>query len=99
MWNLLSGTLDTAAIVLLSTAVLLALFVGFCVLLNLPKLRSSGGSSRVVRSLDEALGQRESYLPPDAPRGPADQLRTPELLETQRVDQLRDAESPGLPHA
>ena len=26
--------------------------------------------------------EKLDYLPPDAPRGPADQLRTPELLET-----------------
>jgi hypothetical protein len=37
----------------------------------------------VHRSLDEMVGQDQyaKYLPPDAPRGPADQLRTPELLE------------------
>lgn len=66
---------------LVSTGVLLALFVGFCVLFNLPKLRPSGRHSRVVRSLDEALGDPQQYLPPTAPRGPVDQLRTPELLE------------------
>lgn len=66
---------------LVSTAVLLALFIGFCVLFNLPKLRSSGRHSRVVRSLDEALGGTQDYLPPTAPHGPVDQLRTPELLE------------------
>ena len=66
---------------LVSTAVLLALFVGFCVLFNLPKLRPSGRGSRVVRSLDEAVGEPQRYFPPDAPRGRTDQLRTPELLE------------------
>jgi hypothetical protein len=37
----------------------------------------------VNKSLDELVGQDQyaRYLPPDAPRGPADQLRTPELLE------------------
>ncbi len=69
---------------LVSTGVLLLLFVGFCVLFNLPKLRPSGRHSRVVRSLDEALGQTQTYLPPSAPRGPVDQLRTPELLEAER---------------
>ena len=82
------GPLWPAAVItlqalLVSSAVLLALFVGFTVLLNLPKLRRSRRRSRVVRSLDEALGRQEAYLPPDAPRGPADQLRTPELLEAQ----------------
>jgi hypothetical protein len=66
---------------LVSTGVLLALFVGFCVLFNLPKLRRSGRGSRVVRSLDEAVGEPQRYFPPDAPRGRTDQLRTPELLE------------------
>lgn len=69
---------------LVSTGVLLALFIGFCVLFNLPKLRASGRHSRVVRSLDEALGDTPQYLPPDAPRGVTDQLRTPELLEAAR---------------
>ena len=71
--------------VLVSTGVLLALFVGFCVLFNLPKLRASGRHSRVVRSLDEALSDApQQYLPPDAPRGRTDQLRTPELLEARQ---------------
>ena len=74
--------LGTLQGLLVSTVVLLALFVGFCVLFNLPKLRSSGRHSRTVRSLDEALSDTpQQYLPPDAPRGPTDQLRTPELLE------------------
>ena len=75
------GTLQGLAV---STGVLLALFIGFCVIFNLPKLRASGRHSRIVRSLDEALDDKpQQYLPPDAPRGPADQLRTPELLEAQ----------------
>ena len=74
--------LGTLQGLLVSTGVLLALFVGFCVLFNLPKLRASGRHSRVVRSLDEALSDApQQYLPPDAPRGRTDQLRTPELLE------------------
>lgn len=77
------GALLTLQALLVSSAVLLLLFAGFSVLFNFPKLRPSGRRSRVVRSLDEALGVRQTYLPPDAPRGPADQLRTPELLETQ----------------
>ena len=81
--TLLPAALGTLQGLLVSSAVLLAVFIGFCVILNLPKLRPSGRHSRVVRSLDEALGGRASYLPPDAPRGPADQLRTPELLEAK----------------
>ena len=83
MNGLLSGALGTVLGLTISSVVLLALFVGFCVLLNFPKLRPSGRRSRVVRSLDEALGRPEAYLPPDAPRGPADQLATPELLEAR----------------
>lgn len=62
---------------------LLAVFIGFCVILNLPKLRASSKKSLVIRSLDERVGAAAPvhYLPPNAPRGPADQLHTPELLE------------------
>jgi hypothetical protein len=81
--ELLPAALGTIQGLIVSTSVLLALFVGFCVLLNLAKLRPSGRHSRTVRSLDEAMGRPEAYLSPDAPRGPADQLRTPELLEAQ----------------
>jgi hypothetical protein len=81
--DLMPAALGTLQGLLVSTGVLLALFIGFCVILNLPKLRPSGRHSRVVRSLDEAVGHGEAYLPPDAPRGRTDQLRTPELLEAQ----------------
>ena len=67
-----------------STVFVLALFLGFCIILGFPKLRPTAGrKSMVVRSLDETVGQQEfaKYLPPDAPRGPIDVLRTPELLE------------------
>jgi hypothetical protein len=67
-----------------STIFLLALFIGFCVLFNLRKLKPRGSRARVVRNLDERLGTAPEYLPPDAPRGPADQLQTPELLEAHR---------------
>lgn len=77
------GALGTLQGLLVSTGVLLLIFAGFSVLFNLPKLRPSGRHSRVVRSLDEALGRRQTYLPGDAPRGPVDQLSTPELRETR----------------
>ena len=64
-----------------STAFLLALFVGFCFLAGLPKLRRRSRGSRFARNLNERIEGEARYLPPDAPRGPADQLRTPELLE------------------
>ena len=78
---LMSGALAALVGLVVSTAVVLAGFIGFCVLFNLLKLRPSGRQSRVVRSLEEAVGQRSPYLTPDAPRGRVDQLRTPELLE------------------
>lgn len=82
--GLLPGAAGTVQGLVLSSLVLLALFVGFCVIFNLPKLRRRGRHSPVVRSLDEALGTPERYLTPDAPRGPVDQLQTPELLQARR---------------
>ena len=64
-----------------STVFLLAVFVGFCVVVGFTKHRAIGKASLVVRSLDDRLGTGARYLSPDAPRGPADQLRSPELLE------------------
>jgi hypothetical protein len=77
------GALGTLQGLVISSAALLALFIGFCVIFNLPKLRASGRHTRVVRGLDELVGVPQTYLPPDAPRGTVDQLRTPELLESQ----------------
>jgi len=51
-----------------SMAVLVGLLLGFCTLFVFPKLRRRGG---------------ETYFTPDAPHGPVDQLRTPELLESK----------------
>jgi hypothetical protein len=53
---------------------LLALFIGFCVIFNLPKLRQTSRNSMVIKSLDERVGEPIHYLPPDAPRGTVDQL-------------------------
>jgi hypothetical protein len=65
-----------------STVFVLALFIGFCVLVGLTKLKRTAGNTPVVKSLDETLSHRPmAYLLPSAPRGPADQLRSPELLE------------------
>jgi hypothetical protein len=66
-----------------TTLFLLALWIGFCVVAGFSKLRPTSRKTRVVRSLDELVGQEAHarFLPPDAPRGPVDQLRTPELLE------------------
>ena len=67
-----------------STVFVLALFLGFCIILGFPKLRSTiGRKSMVIKSLEEKVGQEAfvRYMPPDAPRGPIDVLKTPELLE------------------
>jgi hypothetical protein len=83
-WNLLAifGTAFGA-----SSVFILALFLGFCILFGFPKLRSTlGHKSMVIKSLEERVGQEAfvRYMPPDAPRGPVDVLRTPELLERAR---------------
>lgn len=77
------GALGTLQGLLVSTGVLLLIFIGFSILFNLPKLRPSGRHSRVVRGLDEALGIPQTYLPGSVRRGPVDQLSTPELKETR----------------
>jgi hypothetical protein len=66
-----------------STVFVLALFIGFCVVVGFTKTKkTAGGSAPVVKSLDERIThQPMAYLAPTAPRGPADQLKAPELLE------------------
>lgn len=65
-----------------STVFVLALFIGFCVVVGFTKLKRTSGNARVVKSLDEAVSRQPvQYLPPTAPRGPADQLKSPELVE------------------
>ncbi len=66
----------------LSSLFVLALFIGFCVIVGFTKTKRTAGAALVVKSLDERLThQPVDYLAPNAPRGPADQLRAPELLE------------------
>ena len=66
-----------------TTIFVLGLFIGFCVVLGFTKTKkTAGGSARVIKSLDERFSHRPmAYLAPSAPRGPADQLKAPELLE------------------
>lgn len=65
-----------------SSVFVLALFIGFCVLVGLTKTKRTAGDAPVIKSLDERINRSPmTYLPPDAPRGPADQLRAPELVE------------------
>ena len=66
-----------------STVFVLALFIGFCVIVGFTKLKKTAGDAMVVKSLDETIShQPMAYLAPTAPRGPADQLQSPELQET-----------------
>lgn len=84
VWNL-GAIFGTAFIA--STVFILALFLGFCTIFGFPKLRSTlGHKSMVIKSLEERVGQERyvRYMGPDAPRGPIDVLKTPELLERAR---------------
>lgn len=66
-----------------STVFILALFIGFCVIVGFTKTKkTAGGAAVVIKSLDERISHRPfEYLAPGAPRGPADQLKSPELAE------------------
>lgn len=65
-----------------SAVFVLALFIGFCVILGFTKTKRTAGSAPVIKSLDERMTHKPvDYLAPTAPRGPADQLKAPELLE------------------
>jgi hypothetical protein len=81
--SILPGAVGTLQGLAVSTLSLLLLFIGFCLILGLPKLRRSGRHSRVVRGLDELVGVPQAYLPAEAPGGTVDQLNTPELLESR----------------
>ncbi len=67
-----------------STVFVLVLFIGFCVVVGFTKTKkTAGGTAAVVKSLDERIThQPMAYLAPSAPRGPADQLKAPELMES-----------------
>lgn len=82
MSDVLDIALGTLVGVVSSNVFVVGLFVGFCVLVGLAKLKRTAGRGPVLKSLDEAVTQQPTrYLSPSAPHGPADQLRTPELLE------------------
>jgi len=80
LWSIASGFIQGFVS---SSVFILVLFIGFCVVVGFTKLkRTAGGNATVVKSLDERLShQPMAYLSPTAPRGPADQLRAPELVE------------------
>ena len=52
---------------------LLVLMIGFCFLFDWTKFRPTR-KSKTIKSLDELVGPAIRFLPPDAPRGPSDQL-------------------------
>lgn len=65
-----------------STAFVLVLFIGFCIVVGFTKTKRTAGNTPVIKSLDEAVSRQAFvYLSPTAPRGPADQLHSPELRE------------------
>ena len=78
--HIVLGTLQGLAS---STVFVLALFIGFCVIVGFTKTKkTAGGSASVVKSLDERISHKPMvYLSPTDPRGPADQLKAPELVE------------------
>ena len=65
---LVQGTASGAVFVLL-------LLIGACLALDVFKLRKSGPATMTVRSLDEAMGKAETYLPSSTPRGVTDRLK------------------------
>jgi len=69
-----------------SSAFVLALFIGFCVVVGFTKMKkTAGGAAPVIKSLDERLTKQPmAYLLPTAPRGPADPL---EGFGTRRTGQ------------
>jgi hypothetical protein len=74
--------IGTLQVIGASTVFVLVLFIGFCVVVGFTKLKKTAGNASVIKSLDETLSHSPMvYLLPTAPRGPADQLRSPELLE------------------
>ena len=60
-----------------SSLFILALFIGFCVIVGFTKTKkTAGGKGPVIKSLDETVSHRSMvYLPPTAPRGHADPLK------------------------
>lgn len=82
MNDVIQMVLGTLQGVLSSTAFILALFIGFCIIVGLTKTKRTAGNVPVIKSLDETISHAPMiYLTPGAPRGPADQLRAPELVE------------------
>ena len=75
--------LGTLQGVVSSTAFVLFLFIGFCVVFGFTKTKkTAGGKATVVKSLDERIShQPMAYFGPGIGRQKVDQLHSPELLE------------------
>ena len=79
---LVGGAVQALIGLAVSTGFLLALYCGFLVVVGFTKFRKTGKGSLVVRNLADRMDDSQMrYFAPDTHRGPADQLRTPELLE------------------
>lgn len=70
VWNLVFGAVVGIGGIV---AYLLVLMIGLCLMLDWTKFRPTR-RSKTVKSLDETVGAAIVYLPPNAPRGPSDQL-------------------------
>ena len=93
--SLIGGAVQTLVGLAVSTGFLLTLFIGFLVVAGFTKFRQTGRASLVVRNLvDRMEGERVRYLRPGMRSGPADQLRTPELLE-QAAQSARSEAAPA----
>lgn len=71
IWTIVAGGVQGVGA---AAFIAVLLFGGVSVLVTLLKFRSTK-NTRTIKSLDELVGHPASYLPPDAPRGPIDQLR------------------------
>jgi hypothetical protein len=70
LWNITYGAVVGIGGI---SVFLLILMIGVCLVFDWTKFRPTSGS-KIVKSLDETIGSPITYLPPGAPRGPADQL-------------------------
>ena len=70
LWTIVLGALQGLGGIVVF---LLVLMIGLCLLFDWTKFRPTR-KSKTVKSLDELVGPAIAFLPPDAPRGPSDQL-------------------------
>ena len=69
------GVLGVVGGLTFSSVFVLALWIGFCVIVGFTKTKRTAGGGSVVKSLDEAVSrQAVHYLAPSDPHGPVDQL-------------------------